>query len=271
MTSRRFLKSSNQSKNLSSLIEDDPLFDQLNISLNSNFDKRSPEEKLEEINFILENNELDSLEQINLIIKKKCLIGLIYGDYSKEILNSYIELGKIYNKFHKYESALRNLNYADSISKNMDLELEEKLILTLELSSAYLNSKPNDKNDIKNHILQPEKLLLPFNNINISNQFLLFKKDFILGKSFSIRQKHLQAIDYFLKSINILNNINLDEYKPDIAIVYREIAETYEKLNNTIQSQEFYQKSYNIYLELGLNDSAQMILKKINKSKLTFL
>lgn len=102
-------------------------------------DEARPEDKIKKFDQILNANCLDSSERLKVLVQKKMLVSLVYGQVSTEYLESVAALGSYYNSIHRTTSAIRNLEEAIDIDISVSNSMEESMKIRIELAEAYLN------------------------------------------------------------------------------------------------------------------------------------
>ena len=232
-------------------------------------DKRPPQEKLDEIHIRLEAQDIDDNDKFNLLIQQKSLCVLAYGENSAETLAALIDLGKFYNEQNRPESALRNLSKAQQISKSIDIEDDEGLALSIELATANLDSKASNKTEQTRQLTNAESIMKPYQDYDSDDKNLLYRRDLVIGRMLTQRQNYSKALDIYERAMDNLNKANNNDLSPETATLYDEMGETALKMNDRDKANEFFQKGYDTFESLDMNDSAELIARKIRGGKAT--
>ena len=230
-------------------------------------DKRSPQEKLDEIHIRLEAHDIDDNDKFNLLIQKKSLCVLAYGENSAETLAALIDLGKFYNEQNRPESALRNLSKAQQISKSIDIEDDEGLALSIELATANLDSKASNKTEQNRQLTNAESILRPYQEYESDDKILLYRRDLVIGRMLTQRQNYSKALDIYKRAKKNLKSANDDQESPELATLYDEMGETALKKGDNDKANKYFQKSYDTFTNLDMTDSAEMIAHKLKGAK----
>lgn len=228
-------------------------------------DKRSPEEKLEEIEIRLNSNGLDDNDRFNLLIQRKSLCVLAYGENSVQTLLALIDLGKFYNEQNRPESGLRNLTKAQQISKSIDIEDDEGLLLSIELSTSYLESKASNKTEQNRQLTEAERIIKPYVEYQSEDKMLLYRRDIVVARMQKQRTNYEEAIKSYQRAMENLNAAN-GKISPETASLYDEMGETAVCMEQREKANEYFEQGRQTYEELGLTDSAELIAKKIKGS-----
>lgn len=226
-------------------------------------DKRSPDEKLEEIEIRLEDNGIDDNDKFNLLIQKKSLTILAYGENSQQALEALTQLGQFYNEQSRPESALRNLKKALEISKSVNIDENASLSLAIEVAMAYLDSRSTSKAEQQSQILNAEKSIKPYRDTACDNQRLLYKRDLVFGRIYVSRKDYANAMNSFERSWEHLDAVNHGEASPEVATLYNEMGETAELMKDKDKAVEMFKMAYDTFMSLDMVDSAEMIAPKL--------
>lgn len=245
-------------------------------------DTRTMQEKLEEIDFKIQDQSLEDDERFSLLVQRKSLNIMIYGESSREAIRAATDFGAFYNVLEKPESALRNLLKAYSAAQQCeDLPEEDGFLLAVELADAGLNAKQAAKEKHKLIVLA-DNYLTPFAEFDSGTAAIMYRKDICLARIRAYRQKFPEAIEYYDKALHEYSAYAEEEKKAekegkgqteeeedekDRDIVepnlYVEAAVIAEKAENNEQALDWYKAAYNIYLDRGFKRAAKRILPKI--------
>ena len=226
-------------------------------------DKRSPLEKLDEINSKFESQELDDNDRFNLLVQRKSLTFLAYGENSIEFYEALHDLGSFYNKQNRPESALRHLTKAQQISKEIDLNDEGSLSLAIELAEAYLSSKANSKAENAKQLSNAEASLEPYIDTETDDKMLIYKRDLLISRIKARKGKYEEALEMYDRAVNSLENANDGKKTSTQAALYIEIGECAEMFNDIDTAVKMYNKSYDTFIDLNMIDSANHVKSKI--------
>ncbi|OHT04045.1 hypothetical protein TRFO_28546 [Tritrichomonas foetus] len=231
-------------------------------------DKRSPIEKLEEINQRLDGEELDDNDRFNFLVQRKSLSFLAYGENSPECFEALRDLGNFYNRQNRPESALRHLSKAQQITRSIEVSDEDSLSLAIELSEAHLSSKATTKAENNKQLNNAESALNPYIEIEVEDKTLAYKRDLLLARIKARRNKYDDALKLYEKSIDSLDVANDGRKNAGTAALYLEIGECAENANDMKTSNKMYKKAYDTFIELNMTDSAKLVEGKIPPSYL---
>ncbi|OHS93819.1 hypothetical protein TRFO_02339 [Tritrichomonas foetus] len=248
-------------------------------------DTRTPQEKLDEVESKLGESNVDNDEKFSLLVQKRSLCQMIYGENSPESIRAATELGAFYNSLEKPESALRNLNKAHQSAKQVQLEEEDGFLLALELADASLNSKQGSKQERHKQIVLADNTLTPYAEHEGATPQIVFRKDLCFARIRAYRQKFEEAVNYYEKALSEYsaskeNNEKKDddekkddnekkddeeeEKEEDIIEpnLYVEAAQIAEKAESE-KSEEWFKKAYDLYTQRGFEAEAKRIENKI--------
>lgn len=164
-------------------------------------DTRTMQEKLEEIESKINDSNMEEDEKFTLLVQRKALNTMIYGENSPESIRAATDFGSFYNSLEKPESALRNLSKAYAASRQVELSEEDAFLLAVELADASLNAKQPSKEKHK-QIVVADNALTPFAEREEGTAQILFRKDLCLARIRAYRQKFEESISYYEKSLS---------------------------------------------------------------------
>lgn len=164
-------------------------------------DTRTMQEKLEEIESKINDSDMEEDEKFTLLVQRKALNTMIYGENSPESIRAATDFGSFYNSLEKPESALRNLSKAYAASKQVELSEEDAFVLAVELADASLNAKQPSKEKHK-QIVVADNAITPFAEREEGTAQILFRKDLCLARIRAYRQKFEEAISYYEKTLS---------------------------------------------------------------------
>lgn len=228
-------------------------------------DLRPPTEKLEELNNQFEEN-LEPAEKFNLLMKQKSLRYMVYGDNSKEAMDSHLALGIFYHEQNRPDSAIRHLEKAKELSESGDFEIDEetKLTIAIELCESHLSIRSANKRTDNSHINAAYKKLQPFLNEDIENDHLRMRRDLAKGRIYAAKGRYQQSIEAYEASTQLMN-----QNSEKTAQVYTEMADVHLNNENEKEAQKCYKKAYEIYKNLGMTDEASQFEDKLPEEEET--
>lgn len=226
-------------------------------------DKRSPTEKLEEINSRIHDEELDENERFNYLVQRKSLSFLAYGENSVECFEALRDLGIFYNRQNRPESALRHLLKAQQIINNIEISDEDGISLAIALSEAYLSSKASTKAENTKQLNNAEITLSPYIDADVEDKMLAYKRDLLLARIKSRRNKYDEALINYDRAIDSLNNAHEGRKVTTTAGLFIEIGECAENQNDMKTAIKMYKRAYDTFIELNMPDSAKLIENRI--------
>ena len=248
-------------------------------------DTRPLPEKLEDVESRLEDGELENDEKFSLLVQRKSLCTMIYGENSPEAVNSSADLGAFYNSLEKYESALRNLSKANAAAQQTELDEADGFKLALELADATLNSKQGSKQERHKQIIIADKALSQYAEFEPGTPTNAFRKDICFARIRAYRQKFEQAIQYYDRALDEYQaykdeqdqdedetrkenreNSDEDEEKAQDIIepnLYVEAAQIAEKGKDKDKMDQWYRKAYDLYVDRGFVHEAKRIECKL--------
>ncbi|KAH0786148.1 hypothetical protein GPJ56_009825 [Histomonas meleagridis] len=247
---------------------------------NNQVDTRPPEEKLEEINDKLQDKDLDDDEKFILLVQKRSLCQMAYGDNSAEAIRAGTELGAFYNESGKPESGLRNLNKAHQSAKITKDELtdEDKFKLAVEIAHSNIYAKAQNKQEKSKGIHSADSILSPYSETESEDKVLSYRRYLYLAKIKYYKRKYTESVDFYEKALNGYqpppkkknkkHDDNEEEEKEeekkssDEPDLYVEAAMAAEKAGDEDKAHEFYKKAYDLYIDLEYEEKAEAIKDK---------
>ena len=218
-------------------------------------DKRPPGKKLEDIDSQLEDQNLERPQKFELLVRKKSLSCIAYGEGSIQALRSYSLLGAFYNEEEKPEGALRNLSKAHQLERDNEISKDESAFIAVEMADSYMQMKEYNQsyNYIKPHI-----------DTEITDKKLKYKRDILVARTLNQKKMYSEAIEKYDNAIESFKSIEDDE-SLQMAQLYEEAGSNAEQVQNLDKIKEAYSKALSIYQKLELNDDIQRVIKKIPK------
>jgi len=223
-------------------------------------DKRSPAEKLQSVEDSLSCETHDDSEKYNLLLQKKCLTALVFGEESKESYMAMINLGSFYNQQHRHESAMRILK---QIPNCEIIPPDDRIRYSIEFAEAGLSFRSKNPVEQKKNndiVLGSMQNVL---TLDSQNKYLLYQRDVHYGRLLVGMKDYNQALTYFQKALEWLGVENTTDSLIESASVYQMIGDMYEKIEDKETAKVYYQKAYVIYQDNGLVDTASLLQPKI--------
>lgn len=202
-------------------------------------DPRPLEEKISDIDNLFLESQVEDDNIFELLVQKKSMCELLYGEESVETIIASIQLGAFYNKIEKFQSAYRHLKTAYDISSQYvkKLAIQDQLFLSVEYVQTLLElgfqseDNENSANVINNAHLNKniktkivfngdysfeidddklnlaENILFPFKNVenkdNNENKIEIFyRRDLYIAQLKMCRRKFKKALKYYEKAID---------------------------------------------------------------------
>jgi tetratricopeptide (TPR) repeat protein len=225
-------------------------------------DKRPPTDKLEEIDSRL-SRDLEEADRFKLLVHKRSLSFLAFGENSPESLNALLALGAFYNQQNRHESAVRHLTKAQQISKVVEMSETDSFTLAVELADAQLSCKPGSRPDTAKPISAAEATIAPFVETKCDNRMITYKRDLLLARIAARRNKYDDAREYFDRAIDELSEANHGENTQATAALYAEIGECAEAARDSETAGKMFAKAHAIYIDLDMAESAALLAPKL--------
>lgn len=228
-------------------------------------DKRSPQEKLDEINAKLHDLDLEENDRFSLLVQKKAICSLAFGDSSPESFEALVQLGSFYNSQQRPDSALRHLLKAQEIIKTIDHTEDQKFSVAIEISDAYLSIRPQSVAEQNRNLNNAENVLRPYDESESEDKTLEYRKLLIQARIKFLRKQYDDSYNLYRKSYEVLDSANQGKTTEQVASLFHEMGECAEKGDDPKTALDMYQRAYDTFCELGMNDSAKMMKPKISK------
>jgi tetratricopeptide (TPR) repeat protein len=237
-------------------------------------DTRTPQEKLADVESRLTEGPADEDEKFTLLVQKKTLTQMIYGEASPETIRATTVLGAFYNEHNKPDSAARNLTKASGNAKQTELQQEDLFELAVELADANLNATAQNKLDKAKQVAIADATLTPYAEYESENKLSCFKRDLYLGRIRSFRMHWNEALAFYEKALAAYPAVHQDEQQPggdgeekekfpEEANICVEAAQVAERIDGCDKAPGLYRRAYDLYLELGYDEDAERLEGKI--------
>lgn len=229
-------------------------------------DIRPPAEKLQDLYDKLEEDLEPSLK-FTTLIQIKSAQYMLHGENSAEALRAHAQLGFFYNENLRPQSALRHLEKAHSLERTNTIEPEETIEIAVETAQAHISLKnESKKNTTTRHVMQAEETLRPYYDTEIEDLHLRYKRNLVKARIFSAKKKYDEALELYEIALQTLQEENDGEETPEEAKLFVEMAETAELRNLRRKAGNYYKRAYDIFQNLGMEESAKNIEDKLPDS-----
>jgi tetratricopeptide (TPR) repeat protein len=231
-------------------------------------DTRPPEDKLAELTTRLEDYDLETTDKFTILIHQKSLNYILYGETSIEALRSHLALGVFYGDNHRPVSALRHLQKVASLKQNYELERTEEITLAVETADAHLQLRSDNRVESQKHINQAAEVIKSVQDEDIEDPLLKYRRDLVKSRILAARGRVENAMRQYEITLESLSAVTGGEDSNMTAKLYLEIAQTAEAAKDTEKAGDFYARSYQMFSDLGMEESAAAILPKVPKERL---
>jgi tetratricopeptide (TPR) repeat protein len=183
-------------------------------------DPRPATEKLSEIESALKAGRIGDPDLFAILIQKKALCDLEFGSDSIESVVAGVQLGALYNRVKRYDSANRHLRIAFDLSVHVPLVENDRFRLAVEFAEAVfaLAAAPPD-------IAPAEQALFIFSEKTTENRELRFRRDILVARMRKMRKKYAKALPLYERAISSLIWFRETRQSVELADLYLEGAE----------------------------------------------
>ena len=243
----------------------------VNYYASNPIDTRTPEDKLEEINEKL-TEELGEDEMFALLIQKRALSQMIYGENSTEAIIATTELGAFYNKNGKPNSAMRNLAKVQAVAKTADISEEQALTLAVELADACLNASAKSRQDKGKQVATADSALTPHAKTETADLMVSFRRELYLARIRSYRNRWRDSLKFYIEALAQYepahpkdDNDKEKEKEEDIeeANLCVEAGQVAEKCEAWKKAIQLYTKAKGLYEEMEYEEDALRLANRI--------
>lgn len=228
-------------------------------------DTKDPKTKLEELERQLAENELESVDKFQNLIRSKSMIYLIYGEDSVESFRIHAKLGAFYVETHRPQSALRHLQKAQEISVNKEIEPDELMLVALDTAESHLALRNDNSQESAKHNQRAIEALKKVQNYNTDNLDLRYRCELASARVTAAGKHPEKAFKAYEQAMSILKEQNDGEVGLPSAKLCVEISEFAEKMDDQERVQKYASMAYEIFLSLGMSGSAQIIRGKVSE------
>lgn len=233
-------------------------------------DLSDPKTKLEEFEKELASSELDEATRFQILIREKSMIYLIYDENSPEAFRIHARLGAFYNETHRPQSALRHLKIAHDIStKNKSINPNELILVAVDSAESHLALRNDNKQESQKHISQANDCLKQIHEYQIDDLDLKYRCELVTARVTSAGKHPEKSFTLYEQAMNTLREINGDQIdKQTLAKLYVEMSEVAEKMNDDARKSEYAGNAYEIFIQLGMYGSANIVREKVSEEKI---
>jgi hypothetical protein len=226
-------------------------------------DKRSPTDKLEEIESVLQG-DLEDQERFNLLVQRKSLCFLAFGENSRESVRALSELARFYNSQNRPESALRHIAKAQQISDGLEPESgADGLALAIEIADANLQSKHASRQEGARQVNAADGALSPYADAVIEDPGLAYRRDLLLARIKARKRNFRDAFVMYENAVKSLGNLSGGVATATTASLYMEMGTTAEQAKDEQRAGLNFLKAYRTFVALKMPESAKMIESKL--------
>lgn len=214
-------------------------------------DLSSPEEKLENLNSVLDG-DLSSAERFTALSQKKAMIYLIHGDESPEMVAVLRDLGHFYSDSGRHESAARNLKAASNLANQVEIPREESLEIAIELAEEHLKNQEHRRQ----HISAAKSAISQFEDDTPSDA------DF--KKRLCIVRARIAAGERNWKEADKQFSESLDAGAEDDPAVLVEAGDVCAELDEVERAKDLYKRAQEIHKRNSDDETVAAIARKID-------
>lgn len=256
----------------------------------ANIDIRPIDEKIQDIDTLLMESQIDDENLLELLMQKKALCEIFYGENSVDAIIASIQLGSFYNKVHKFQSAYRHLNIAYDISSQytQKLNIHDQLRLSVEYVQTLIElgftseSLPSENDSNTSHSsakefifdddykfeLDEDKLniaenaLFPYKNVentdNDENKLdLFYRRDLYIAQMKLCRRKFEKSLKYYLRAIPIYEKMiaqgNKNANEIELAALFLNCGLVAREIKHKNLALSYFQKAQKIFSDYDLD------------------
>ena len=226
-------------------------------------DLRPPTEKLTELEDQVEAGDQDASARFTTLMQIKSLQYMLHGEDSPESLRAHVALGKFYNENHRPESALRHFEKAKQLSQTNEIEENEEIEIAVEMAQAHVAIKSEKKAQNTKHANAAASIIEPYEDVDIYDAMLKYKRDAVKARIAHAKGQNREAIELYETALQSLDEAHDGEEVSDMAKLRIEKAECYEAVKRPKLARKEYQKAYDVYWNLGMEESARNLEGKL--------
>jgi tetratricopeptide (TPR) repeat protein len=231
-------------------------------------DTRPPEDKLAELTTRLDDYDLESSDKFTILIHQKSLNYILYGETSIEALRSHLALGVFYSENHRPVSALRHLQKVASLAQSHTLEKSEEITLAVETADSHLQLRSDNRTETQKRINQAAEAIRSVQDEPVEDTLLKYRRDLVKARILAARGRVENAMRQYEITLESLNAVTGGEDSNLTAKLYLEIAETADAAKDAEKAGDYYARSYQMFVDLGMEESAAAVQAKVPKDRL---
>ncbi|KAH0786803.1 hypothetical protein GPJ56_009332 [Histomonas meleagridis] len=228
-------------------------------------DTRTPADKISDINDLLDSEDISINKKFKLLVHKKILTSMEYGELSKEAMDSIMDLVEFYNQNNRPESSKRLILKAKEISEEIDASDEDKFRIAVESATSSIQIETSSDSERFNNIQRAERTLKGYSEYESENKYLMYKRDIIFARTNFYFGEYETSISFYEKAYQSLDIANKGEQDEQVASLMYETAHCTEQSGNLKGAIDLYQNAYSIYSDLELEKQAEKTKRKIEK------
>jgi hypothetical protein len=235
-------------------------------------DTRPPPDKLEEVESKL-GEKVDDDEKFTLLVQKRGLCQMIYGENSPECIRATTQLASFYNEHGKPDSANRNLNKAVQSSKQTDLSEEDAFGIAVESADANLHAAASAKSEKSKQITAAADALHPYLEYESESASLKYRRDLCMARIRSFRNRCAESLEFYEKAVGAFSSVHEGETdsngeakdnRSEEANLYVETAQVAEQVEGKLeQAQIYYQKAFDLFEQLESKEDCENIGQRL--------
>lgn len=168
----------------------------------------------------------------------------ILGGNAKDVGQSTLFIGNLYNSMNEFTKAIEYFNCALEIFNDLYKNgYSEEIAATYNSMGATYENKKDTTNALKYYMdaLNMRKKLYDYDNKDIAASYSN------IAGIFAIMNDNEQSIEYYNKSIDIYKKVSGVKSR-DVAYVYNNLAETYYNMDDYINAKSYYEQSLEILM-----------------------
>jgi tetratricopeptide (TPR) repeat protein len=210
-------------------------------------DPRPAAEKVAAIEQSLAAGHIEDRDLFQLLIQKKCLCDLEFGSDSLDSIVAAVQLGALYNRLKRYDSANRHLKPAFDCSRVTQMAESDRFHLAVEFADSTLSVARQVAD-----IAPAESALLPFAELKTANRELRYRRDVIIARMFKMRRKFRKALVFYQRAVLSFIWFRENQQELELADLYIEAAAVARERDQDQLAAEYIAKANAIYAIHGM-------------------
>ena len=191
---------------------------------------------------------------------------LVYGENSREAVQSLVEIANFYTQQNHPESSLRHLNKAHQTSKGILLSADDSMRLGLETACAYMAIKTPNRAESAKNLINAEKSLIPHAHTLSEDSLLCYRRDTVIADILFKKQKYVESLEFFDHAIFLFEDSHEGTKTQELAELYIVAAQAAKKGEQASKALQYYQSAHALYLELKMDENAKKIEEIIQRA-----